>query len=303
MNDIIVSISGMILLMAPVAYDPSATASKAIHAAVAVNATDPTSSYGMDIPQHFATLSFTTSDLATVIESGIHLVKDGDDSRLDLKGNRVQFGNVDRNGACIAIQDDPKSNPSITNSIRELPRMGDLVEKSDLADYTHPVGGVFKDIDPNKVAAWFEIPMGRLRAKHKVSPQDDEVMFHPLHRNAMVAEKVEWHIQAGKTDCVVVTSFDEKNRIDIPFKPGVDVSVDYRNDADMDSGDVMPGIGFDFEVLYGLYKYPPAMPPLPFSVKLLNLLNEMGDHLGKDFVPTNSTTGVNCGPATIPSGG
>jgi hypothetical protein len=310
MNDIIVVITGMILLMSPAAYDHQSGASTTINAAVAVNATDPKSSYGIDIPQHFASLTFTTSDLGTVVQSGLHLVKDGDDSRLDLQGDLVQLGKVDGNGACGPLPDDTKA--TVTNSIRELPRMGDLVEKADLADRTYPVGGVFKDIDTDKIAAWFEIPLGRLRAKHKVSPQDDEVMFHPLHRNSMVTEKVEWHIQAGKANCIHVTSFDQKSWIDIPFKPDVDLSVDYKNTADTQSGDMMPGVGFDFEVLYGLYKYPPAMPPIPFSVKLLNqVLMNMDDKPVKQnaqpgpdpFVPTNATTGVNCGPATIPSGG
>src|SRR3954468_14829774 len=98
MNDIIIVITGMILLMSPYAYNPP-IGSKTINAAVAVNASDPKSSYGIDIPQHFASLTFTTSDLGTVTESGLHLVKDGDDSRLDLKGDLVQLGNVGRNGA------------------------------------------------------------------------------------------------------------------------------------------------------------------------------------------------------------
>jgi hypothetical protein len=224
------------------------------------------------------------------------------------------LGTVDKSGICQAIPDDPtdKDHAAVTDSIRDLPRMADLVEKSELSTDTYPNSSTgFDKINAGKVAAWLEIPIGRLRATHAKSPLYDEVMFHPLHRNAMVAEEVQWRIPSGKTDCMLVTSFDKTNpsTIDIQFKPGR-ISVEYLNTADMESGEMMPGIGFDFEVLYGLYKNPPAMPPIPFSVGLLSLIeklrdankNEVAAH-PEDFIPTNANTGVNCGPATIPSGG
>jgi hypothetical protein len=331
MNDITVVITGMILLMAPIAYDYP-NGSKTIHAAVAVNATDPKSSYGIDLPQHFATLVFTTADLDTAIGYKTRLVADNMThlSTVELHGDRVQLGTFD-GSVCTAILNDPtQDNATITNSIRDLPRMEDLI-KSDLADDTHPINADFSKpinddfskIKPGKVAGWFEIPSGRLRAIHSANPQDDEVLFHPPHRNAMVAPEVRWHVKGtqGVAGCVLVTPFTGVGQIAIPFLQGKTVSVSYKNEADKTTGEVMPGVGFDFEVLYGLYKDVPKMPPIPFSIDLLdqtpesnearnavsssghNMSPAIGVNQGQGKRITNATTGVNCGPATIPSGG
>jgi hypothetical protein len=326
MNDITVVISGMILLMSPYAYDQ--TGSHKIHSAVAVNASKPLESkYGLSVPLHFAALVFKAGDLDRPgkTQDPDNRLNDVDGStRVELEGDLVQIGIFDDGqNKCVPIKDDPTANDAaIDNSILDLPRMGELVTKPLLDDKTYPVNGSYIGVDATRVASWFEIPLGAMHATHSGYPQQDAVMFPPVHKNAVVAAAVNWHIDASnKADCVLVSPFIQpsKFRIDIVFKPGNVVSVGYENKADMTTGFVMPGVGFDFEVLYSLYKEQPAMPPLPFSARLLGHQPNMAvapavktgrtRSSGKTTTPLtthtpfNPTTGVNCGPATIPSGG
>jgi hypothetical protein len=170
--------------------------------------------------------------------------------------------------------------------------MNDLISDLTLDSDTYPINGGYGGVAPAKVSAWFEIPFGRLLALHSDHQQDDEVTFRPIHRNALVARAVQWRIQ-DKADCVLVTPFTGSSRVDIPFQPGKRVSVSYQNMADMDSGEVITGIGFDFEILYKLFTNKPTLPSLPYSVNLPV----------RGHTPVNGNTGVNCGPATVPSGG
>jgi hypothetical protein len=303
MNDITVVITGMILLMSPAAYvDPNLNPSTTINSAVAVNATNPQSKYGMDIPQHFAKLVFQTAELDVAYDPEKRLYADEAESVVDLEGDHVQIGTFDTiNNRC---KPNPSYSATIMNSIKDLPRMGDLVDKADLADNTYPVNGKFDGIDSDMVSGWLEVTSGRLGAIHSEDPKLDAVMFQPTHRSAMLAPKVEWHIK-DQANCVLVKPFSGPGEIDIPFKKDIEVSVNYQNEADMHSGEVMPGVGFDYEVLYGLYKYPPAMPPIPFALDLVGHTPKQGaqsvDPPGAST--TSVTTGINCGPATIPSGG
>jgi hypothetical protein len=294
MNDITVVISGMILFLSPVAYIPNG--SEKIHAAVAVNATSPTSSYGVDIPKHYAALVFANNDLSAPNDPANRLTADDvpNKTRLDLHGDRVQFGLFDgRSRTCHAIADNPSIIDATTShSFGDIPRMKDLVGKLDLDPDTYPVNGIFSGVTPKKVAAWFEVPLGRLRGIHSESLQDDEAVFRPTNRNVLLVPAVEWRLPEGSVDCLAVTSFDNTSRVDIPFKPGR-VSVTYQNRADMTSGEMVPGIGYDFEVLYGLFTTKPQIPPLPYSVTSPMHAN----------TPVSVTTGINCGPATVPGGG
>jgi hypothetical protein len=319
MNDITVVITGMILLMSPAAYISGGNPT--IHAAVSVNANDPKSSYGMDIPQHFSALylpgkksAFPYSD-----DLGKRIIDiDDKNSRVDLNGDLVQLGTFSGN-ICTPYPNDPneKASPTVTNSIKALPRIADLVNDLTLAPKTYPNGRDYSGMDSTKVAAWLEIPLGRLLAVHSNNPQDDEAMFLPPHHSALVAKEVWWHVADKYDHCVMVTPFTSGNKVVVAFSPG-STSITYANDADQESGEVMPGIGFDFEVLYGLLATPPAMPPVPFSVGLisqgLNPKNanahsahghvmKKSNNTDQDKGIFNATTGVNCGPATIPSGG
>lgn len=295
MNEITIMISGMVLLMAPIAYQQSG--SDKIHAAVAVNATEPTSSYGVDIPQHFAALVFSSADLSTLSDPGKRVAPDENDAskmRVQLLGDRVQIGTFDSgNKICNAVADDPNAaNATTSNSFKDVPRMRDLVENLVLDADTYPAAGDFSGIKPKKVAGWFEIPLGRLRALHSDHPQDDEVAFRPTHRTGTVVPTIEWRIQSGNADCVVVKPFNSGSRIDISFKAGNKVMFRYENSANMDSGEVVPGIGYDFEVLYGLFTTKPTIPPLPYGVVVPQ----------RAGTTINGDTGVNCGPASLPGG-
>ena len=319
MNDITVVITGMVLLMSPYAYDQSKTTT--IHSAVAVNATEPKSAYGVDIPQHFSSLYLgARSTFAKFSDTENRIVDEGPDTtRVDLDGDLVQLGTFD-GSVCTPYRDDTsdKYHPTVTNSIKELPRMADLVKDITLLPKTYPVDHDYRDLDTTKVAAWLEIPLGRLLAVHSKNQKDDEAMFLPMHRSAMLAKEVRWQVADKYDHCILVTPFKTGGKVYVAYKPG-SVSIDYENVSDEESGEGMTGVGFDYEVLYGLFTSPPAMPPLPFSVGLIHQgLNSIGASLGhghrkkkpadgaktnEEVVPFNLNTGVNCGPATIPSGG
>jgi hypothetical protein len=310
MNEINILITGMILLMAPVAYDNN-PAHKTIHSAVAVDATSPQSKYGLDIPVHAAALLFDDGDIDSdkTIDLSGRLESSNGTRRVGLHGDRLQLGNFNNDKKqCEAIKDDPDvNNPKIHYSIRSLPRMDELVTKPVLDEGTYPVSGDFEGIDPDRVASWFEIPIGVVSAIHSPNPADDVVTFPSVHKKAVVAPTVRWHIKKNNANCLLVTPFDgpERKRIDIVFKPDNTVSIRYENKADMSSGMVMPGVGIDFELLYGLYKELPTMPPLPFDPKLLvhHKPEEVHQDVNHHMDITSVTTGVNCGPATIPNGG
>ncbi|MEA2237284.1 MAG: hypothetical protein QOC81_2008 [Thermoanaerobaculia bacterium] len=332
MNDSTIVITGMILLMAPIAYEHPSKNTK-IHAAVAVNAMSPESStYGVDIPEHFAALLLPArKDLKTNAGGRLVDVDGGKSTKLELYGDLVQLGTFSSD-TCTPITDDPYNfdQPTITNSIKALPRMADLVEdvgKRKLYEDSHPTyDGKYDGVNKYKdrVAAWMEIPLGRLSAIHSHPPQVDEAMFLPLHRNALMASGVTWHV-LDKADCVLVTPFkDAASAVYVAFN-SKKVSMTYQNVAAEHSGETMAGVGFDFELLYSLFEVKPTMPPIPFSVGLMNqghppmdpapAPNVQGHGRSRRSSPAgakanakevdieNANTGVNCGPATIPSGG
>ena len=287
--EIRVLISGLILLVSSNAFmDPG---TDVIRSALVVNASKPfDSAYDVDIPVHEAVLSVLADEVATIIdpESRVSLAAGGK-RLLRLNGDHLEFGTGGGNCKPLHV-------PAVArDSTATLPKLSEIIgSQARLRDGTFPTGADADDFTLMKadaVLAWLDLTAGgSLRAKYAKDQQKnvvhDEVEFRPSRRKADLAPAVEWSLDAGTADCLVITPFSGGSRIVLAFKKDRPAILTLRNTAMEDSGEVIPGIGYDYEILYSLLRNRPPVPPIPYSVT---------PHDAKDG-HVHGVTGVNCGP-------
>lgn len=302
MNEVSVIITGMVLMVAPVAFVPS-NIKQEINAAVVVDGKDFTGKYGMDVSPHNAMFMINDAsiDSANIQGPKSRMVKSGLDQQIALDGDRIQFGDfydINVKPACRAFPVD-RANPKAktAESFRDVPRFQDILLKEAklLADTAHPdTSDNFNGIDKSLVSAWLEIPDGKLRAFHR-HREEDFVEFRPGRHPATVVDRVVWRVPKTAV-CVMINPFSNTDIMDttkvlsVPFKANTKVVAQLMNMGDSTDGDVVEGIGYDFEILYkALKEQPLGPPPLPYAIM---------DQQRK--VTVSGSTGVNCGPASLP---
>ncbi|HKR66363.1 MAG TPA: hypothetical protein VJZ00_21730 [Thermoanaerobaculia bacterium] len=299
MSEITVVLSGIVLLVSSNAYLTTG-GSNAISSAIAVEARTPIdSAYDIDIPVHNAMLTFLKADVdggATIDpDKRLEPAKEGDSHEgvdlivLQLRGDRVQLGTG--GAVCGGL---PASTTNARDSLQTLPRLSEIVRPDvTLRSGTFPVGTNFTGMDKSRVAAWLDIRGGHLRATHTEDerPRYEEVEFRPTRRRARISPHVLWTAPAG-VDCVVVTPFAAGGKmIKIVLNPDRDIRIGFHNMADMSTGELVPGIAYDFELFYRLINNSPVIPPLPYTLAEIEI--ETGGP-GPDGL-----TGVNCGPPRV----
>lgn len=306
MNEITVIISGIVLLVSSNAYLSSGT--DVISSAIAVEAGQPMDSqYDIDIPLHEAMLiipaehvTFTT-DPDKRIESREIVTEQGEGGQeppmvmmkvLRLRGDRIQMG---RGGtACSGAA---AQNTMTRDSARTLPRFGEIIGPHvSLADRTFPTGQNFTRMNETLVAAWLDIRGGHLRPVHSPDGQAfEEVEFRPSRRRARLAPQVHWTLPAQEVDCIVITPFRAAlgSPIVIGLQPETDIEIHLENMADPATGEVIPGIGYDYELFRKVIANYPAIPPIPYALQPVEAPPETSE-FGPDVF-----SGVNCGPPRI----
>jgi hypothetical protein len=289
MQEIKVLITGMFLLVAPKAYVPSSNVVD-INAAVAVEGGAPFgSAYNVDIPLHHAKLTWTPGDVSVTVDID-QRVGTGE---LRLEGDHIQFGNV-MSSACRA--NNPTTSPMTGDSMRSLPHLSALVTMPVLRDDAKPANGTdFTNVvKADRVAAWLDMPTGIVRAHHSGNREDDQVEFRPSGTTAALSRTVLWRLDRKDADCVLITPFASTGKAITLTLVSKNVTFTLENVADEDTGDMVPGIGYDYELLYRLLVTPPVVPPIPYASKRPTA-NSTGPKAHAD-----AGTGVNCGPTSLP---
>jgi hypothetical protein len=291
MDEIKVMIVGLFMLVAPIAYFPSSTVTD-VNAAVAVEGGEAFDSvYDVDIPLHHALMSFTPTDVKVITDPQNRVTDDGE---LDLAGDRIQFGNM-KNTVCEAVKITDAKFPAPGDSLRGTPRLTTMLKAPELRTGARPGSGTdFTQVKPEFVAAWVDMPVGILRAKQSDEPEDDEVEFRPSGVRATLAKTVLWRLKRTEANCVRITPFaDPDNFIDIEILQKK-MTFTIQNVADESTGNMVPGVGYDFELLYRLLTGPIILPPLPYAHPKPSRKADADDgHV-------HGGTGVNCGPVMLP---
>lgn len=300
MTDVTVVITGMILFVSPAAYDQSG---KIINAAVAANGTRASvSTYGVEIPIHVTKLRIAKSSVvAPVLKPAGRFFPDGTEYVIELQGDRVQFGTMSA-GPCtpLAGSGTLETRPSFV----DVPRLDEIVsDKIRLIDGAFPKGGDFKTINPAIANGWLDIPDGILRSRHSHNKINDTVEFRPSRRVVSLPDEVEWTWNSTNADCLLITPFQDPNAaITVNFQPNQRFGARYFNinEDEAKSGEVIKGIGYDWELLWNLLDGVPAPKPLPYALQPPpepQPSDMSGSH------PIKGTTGVNCAPAKVTPGG
>jgi hypothetical protein len=273
--DIKIIVAGTVLLTAPGMYDGVVDPKAPFESAVAVAAkAAKTGSYDIVIPQHQAVL--VVSDLqhdTTPPTMGASIVLDH---------QRVFFGKM-QSSLCTKVVSGVELSPSTIN----IPRLN-LVMKNPpkLAANARPTGTDFSGMAGGPVAAWLDLPAGKLRATHS-SLIEEAVEFRPSERLAVLPSQVFLTVKSGDINCMVVIPFGG-NPTTYTF-PDPDFTVTFQNTMVDNTGEVVPGIGYDFELLYDLLdNTKDKIPPIPYSAVAKKASQGNGE--------INTQTGVNCGP-------
>jgi hypothetical protein len=140
------------------------------------------------------------------------------------------------------------------------------------------------------------MPVGNLRAAHSENPADDRVEFRPKRTEATIVDHVVWHLRPGLANCVLITPFasdQSTDKVMIPLSSVEPAVVRYENMVtEVHDGEVVRGIGYDFEIMYQLFSEAnrPKFPPIPYALGQPH----------REGTQIRGTTGVNCGPAILP---
>jgi uncharacterized protein YvpB len=282
--EIKIVVAGIVLLTAPGMYDGVVDQKAPFESAIAVDAHAPkTGSYDVDIPAHQAQLTvegLQESDTTPSTQNPIVL-----------DHQRVYFG-VMTNGACRQLPTGAALGPSAVN----LPRLSLLMKNNPkLLANARPRGGNFAGLKGGPVAAWLDLPRGTLQTIHSPSMMDEAVEFRPSERVAVLASQVFMTLKAGDLDCMVITPFGgDPVMYTFPEKEK-NFKITFKNTMVEGTGQIVPGIGYDFELLYDLMDSPKdKVPPIPFSLSPVKKSPPVDPHAGEGEI--NTQTGVNCGP-------
>jgi hypothetical protein len=291
-DEIRIIIAGMVLLAASGKIVINGDMSK-LGAAIAVQgAKGRVGSYDVDIPEHETILSVDNVASVTGDTTPTRFKTDG----LHLKGERVQLGVL--NGSdCAAIT----SGATKENSLMSLPHIDEFLKSASvLNDKTRPKTLTdFTNLKDGPVRAWLDLPStATVGTRHSEQRSEEAVEFRPSERLAMMSQQVEAKLARDNVNCVVVTSFaNPANTLVYKLKSTGDVRIDFKNVMVEDSGEMVPGIGYDFELIYDLIVAKDPIPPLPYSLSAAASSSATRHVPGTEL---NAVRGVNCGPSTAP---
>ena len=173
--------------------------------------------------------------------------------------------------------------------------------------------GDYSKIKPAAVLAWLDMPTGKLVPEHSPKPANDVVEFFPPGKVVNTSIDVQWAVTA---DCVVITPFGGSGEVAITFSPGKVAAKFGNNVEDYSTGDIVPGVEFDYEVLYSVLDGVPSIPPIPVSFPLVKAVHAATAKMMKASPkPTHHRmpatrdwilkvgTGIDCAPAEVNPGG
>lgn len=277
MYDIKIIVAGIILLTGSSMYDGVVDPSAPFESAIAVDAASArVGSYDVDIPAHNAKIQLDVLHDTVPSFGGI----------MTLNHHRIYFGKK-ASGNCVQLP----TGASLGASALNIPRLSQIMKTAPvLRDDARPKAGDFKPLATGPVAGWLELPRGTLQAPHSPSRMDEVVEFRPSERVAVLASQVFLTLPAGSIDCMVVTPFGGSAVTYDIQDPSFTVTM--LNMAAPDTGQAVPGIGYDFELLYDLFKRKDPVPPVPYSLSPAKTTPSNTMPMGE----INTQTGVNCGP-------
>jgi len=299
--DIIVTIQGIIMFVATSVYGGTGTNTGGA-LAVQTPVARP-GKYGVELPIHEPRLIVRKADVLGGACTGRLVPKGSQECEVVLNGDRIQFGNY-VSSSCNPI-------PFGAGATGDLGTMGvpditKVLQSTALAADARPNGTVYSGINRALVAAWLDIPAGRLSVPSQL-PEDAE--FRPSLHRYRPATTVEWTVDAT-APCLVLTPFGG-SATTIRFAPtGSELEVAYVNMPKPITGHAhgRRGASYDFELMYDVLEEKPQVPPIPYHLRErpandasaeLNFVERcVAQCIEKNTV--DPVTGENCGPGTNP---
>lgn len=276
-------------------------------AAIAIHSDGRMGSYDVMLPDHKPQLILVASEVATSPMPALFR-RDANDYVADLAGHRIQVGIV-TNGVCTGMTGAGATGDLAAMNVPDISKLG--LDSTVIDDNARPTSANdYKDIDPDRVAAWLEMRDGALTTEGQSDmvaefrPATD-VQFNPIQR-------VQWRTP-NAAPCLIVTPFGGAP-VYVVFKPTVSPVVRYENRPVVAGGGHRHGRAFasyDFELLYDVLDKKPDIPPVPHQLFLDAIVHGEAPFL-RDCVKactaasspnTDPVTGLNCGPGTNPTPG
>ena len=316
-TEITVIIAGIVLVVSPAAYVDQG--GKEANAVVAMEAHSPDpSKYDVDIPPHEARFLIETKAIDRIVsdDSGRLISAPNGTSYVLLQGDVVQFGTYnDVKKTCDVPRADlhpPASNPTMKDVVHLRTLLGGpkMLDVTNRPTAMNSGGGYdYSQVDEDRVAGWLEMATGNLQPLGGSSADNHEV-FRPTRTPANYFDFVIWDLK--KKDvvaCAAITPFSSatgNKTVVITLKSG-QVYAAFSNTAiEPIEGDVVPGVDFDFELMYQLLAVGdrPVIPPIPYSVTTPKAsrpkMNQDLEIIFEKLRMFYGASGVNCGPANLP---
>ena len=310
--DVQVLLQGLILFVSSGVYKPGLTGTGA---AIAVHAKARPGTYGIDLPDHSATLLIEQDKvLAFIPGSDTPPLDDTKNFRvLTLDGKRVQLGTFS-GGRCTTV--DPRTLPGAAGALNNTPDLTKLgLPSTRIRDGARPLStGDYTVIDPARVSGWLEMLGGTLTDDAASGTIAEFRPTKPL-KQFEPALGAKWTVTNAPSPCLVITTFQTGANLVVVFdstKPRVTMTLQDLP-VQPSPGHALHGrIGasYDYELLYDIFDQQPAIPPVPYHLfkrpadssdqTALKACNAFCDKATK---PTDPISGINCGGGDDPDPG
>jgi|GEM_PF-768630 len=313
MTEITVVIQGMVMLVASTVYQQPSNRPDTTGAAIAIEAsTAHAGSFGVMIPAHLARVVVPAEAVTGTIPPLLAVSTNPRFREVALAGHRIQFGSFSGN-TCTPLPGDGASGAIFAPlDSAGVPDLSLIMEKTTISERARPNGADYSKIDRKLVAGWLEITTGTLAVEKPSSLSYAE--FRPslppsLYRYRPVPS-VTWSFDVD-APCMLITPFGGSPQT-VQLQPVSSISIDYQDAPDLAAMSSMieamrtrRGVSYDFELMYGILKDPPVIPPLPYvvhpdpaSITVDQLREVIADDIAVSL--KDAISGLNCGPGGNP---